>query len=459
MTPNNDPGAWVSVSKTANRPLFSELDVLLRALDRFFLAENFSPSGEDPATEDFSEELRTVKGSILRILGILEVVIPESRKNAYWFQKYAETKLLPAGKRDKVREGLSRQDTPEQSLYRLYDSFINLKGVISDLAKGSDVSYLGFMNIGRMISREIRENTFFNPFRRPLNPEFDEIRNREISDIVKALKPREFKKSVSLMYIYLFRFLRFLDFIDIGTQRMVPLNASLIILVLLRSEIVVYRGHIEKTTGKIEDPSLSALLQSIGYQFSMETKRVYLQELKDIYRKKGSPRFRGAIENSYGILKNLTEHNIVQLTQYFKPETRGENIFASFVARRERSLRLREDIVVLHTLLCALRNAGEKRESRVSAFETLRKYMVYFESFTFSLLRHDDYEEFVSFFNGMNTLKGDVVDLPQFSKLKEKIAQFTVFLETTLRSIENRSELSNTSIDTERVEALVRQYS
>jgi len=458
MISDEDSGDWISDSKIANWSLFSELDILLRSLDRFFIAENFVVSGEDLPSKNFYEELCTARDTIIRILGILEVVIPESRKNAYWFQKFAETKLLTAGKRDEFREGLCRQDTPEQGLYHLYDSFINLKGVVSDLVRTGDISYLGFMNIGHMICKAIRENHHFNPFRKALDPEFDQIRNREISAIVKALKPKEIKKYISVIYLYLFRFLRFMDFIDIETQRPVSLNASLMILVLLRSEIAIYKGQIEKAIKKMKDRPLAVLLQSLAYQFSMETKRVYLQELKDIYRKKESSQFRGKIENSYGILKNLTEHNIVQLTQFFRPDVRGENVFASFVTRLEKSRQLREDIIVLHRFLSALQNAGGNLHARARAFETLGNYMVYFEGSTFRLLRHGDYEEFASFFNEVNAVKGDNMASPQFLKMLERAAQFNIFLEATQRNIENRSELTDASINTERVDALVRQY-
>ena len=459
MFPINDaPGAWVADSKRTYGPLFSELDALLRALDRFFIAENFTVSGEDLTARNFHEELATAKDAILRILGILEVVIPESRKNAYWFRNFAETKLLTTGKRDELRERSYRQDSPEGCLYLLYDSFINLKGVVADMVRGRDTSFLGFMHIGRIISKEIRGNTYFNPFRQTLNPEFDEIRSVEISDIVKMIRPGEIKKYVSVIYLYLFRFLRFMDFIDIETQRPVSLNASLMILVLLGAEIAIYQDYIEKTARKIKDPSLRLLLQSVTYQFSMETRRVYLQELRDVYRKKGSTQFRGKIENSYGILKNLTEQNILQLAQFFRPDIRGEDLFASFVAKVERSLRLREDIVALHKILSHVQRTRDNVRARIQAFETLRKYMVYFESSAFRLLRHDDYEEFAAFFSEMNAVKKDTLAPPHFLKVQQRMAQFAIFIEATIRSIENRSELTHRPLDKEKVDALVRQH-
>ncbi len=458
MLQKEEIGSWVSDSKKTNKIFFSELDVLLCALDRFFNIENLTNSNEDLTNKNFYDELVTARDTILRVLGILEVVIPESKKNAYWFQKFAESKFLTERRRDALRQDLYKQDTPEKALYLLYDSFINLKGVITDLIRTGNISYMGFSNIGRLVSKEIRENTFFNPFKKNLNPEFDVISNVQISDIVKTIQDRELKKNISIIYLYLFRFLRFLSFIDITTQRSVSLNSSLIILILLKSEISFFQGYIDKTVKKIKGPDMEMLLKSIAYQLSMETRRVYLQELKDIHRKKASVHFRGKIENSHGILKNLTEQSIVQLSQFYKPDITGEKIFESFVTKLEQSLRLREDIFVLHRFINILENYAGNPNDRLKIFVCLRNYMLYFESFTFRLLRHDDYEEFVLFFNELNTVKKDVILGTGFHKLLEKILHFKIYLETTLRHIGNRSELSDKSLDMERVESLIKQY-
>jgi hypothetical protein len=449
---------WAREAKKTNHPLFSELDVLLRALDRFFNIENLPCSNEDLTNKNFLEELVTARDTILRVLGILEVVIPENRKNAYWFQKFAETELLTAKKRDDFRETLYRQDTPEKGLYLLYDSFINLKGVISDLVRTGNISYMGFMNIGNMIGKGIRENRYFNPFSRALNPEFDTITHAKVSEVVRSIDRPEIKKHISIIYVYLFRLLRFMKYIDIETQRPVSLSSSLIIIVLLKSEIGVFEGYIEKALRRMGDPELRMLLKSIGYQFTMENRRVYLQEMRDVFRKKASPRFRGKIENCHGILKNLTEQSIVQLTHHFAPEVPGEEIFASFVTKMQQSVRLREDIFVLQRFITMIEEKAGNVRWRLRVFESLRNYMLYFESFTFRLLRHDDYEEFAEFFNEVNAAGKDTATGADFNRLLEKIRHFRIYLETTLRHIGNRSELNDKSIDMERVESLIRQY-
>ena len=448
---------WVSHSKQEYGLLFSELDILLRALDRYFNVENLTFS-ENIAGKNFYEELVTARDTIMRLLGILEVVIPESKKNAYWFQKYTETKYLPVRKIDAFREDLYRQDTPEKGLYLLYDSFINARGIITDLLRSGNISYLGFTNVGHLISKEVRENIFFSPFRKDLNPEFDMISNDLISGIVKSLTDKDEKKQISIIYIYLFRFLRILGFVEISTQRSVSLHSSLMVLVLLRTEIVAFRSAIEKATAKISNNELRTLLQGLSYQFAIETKRVYLQELKDINRRKTAVQFRGKIENSHGILKNLIEHCVVQITQFYKPAVKGEDIFQSFMTRKEQSVRLREDISALHKFVALLEKKAAAPQNRLKVFESLKNYMLYFESFTSRLLRYEDYEEFVLFFNELNSVKNETVTGPGFIKIVEKMMHFNIFLETTLRHIDNRAELAGTPVDTDRIRDLINQY-
>jgi hypothetical protein len=449
---------WVTQSKQDNTVLFSELDVLLRALDRFFNIENLPFSNEDIASRNFFEELLAARDVILRVLGILEVVIPENRKNAYWFRKFAESKFMPERTIDDFRTDLYLQDTPEKGLYLLYDSFINMKGLITDLVRSGHISYMGFLNVGNLLSKEIRENVFFNPYKKNMNPEFDVITNQTVSRIAKSLTDRDEKKHISVIYLYLFRFIRIMSFIELTTQRAVSLNASLILLILLRSEINAFRIYIDKSIKKMKSNDLQMVLHAIAYQFSMETKRVYQQELKDILRKKASVQFRGKIENSHGILKNLTEQSVVQLTQHFNPAISGFEIFASFMNKLEQSFRLREDIHVLHALVALFCSKTEDPAERLKSFESLRNYMLYFESFTFRLLRHDDYEEFALFFHDLNSINKKMVAGQKFPKILEKIKQFRIFLETTLRQLGNRAELMDKQPDMVRIEALMSQY-
>jgi len=444
---------WVSFSKNLHNDLFSELEVLLKALDRFFLVENLPIVQDNLSNRNFYDELTVVRDVIFRVLGILDVVIPENKRNEYWFQKFAENKFLKLYSRDVYKKELYKQDTPEKGIYLLYDLFINLKGIITDLLKTGKISYSVYCNIGQLISKEIRGNDHFSPFRHDINPEFDRIDNQVISQLVKSITSKDTKKYFSVIYLYLFRFLRYLNHIDPTSQYSVSLNSSLMILILLRTEINGFQNYIKNILETIENKDLKQLLTSISYQFSMETRRVYLQELREILRKKAPQHYRGKIENSQGILKNMSEQTVVQLAQFFRKNIQGEDIFDCFTTKLEQSMKLREDIYVLHKFLTLLDEQTVSPYERADTFKALKNFMFYFESFTFKLLRYDDYDEFAFFFQDFLSL--NQTDL---GKIQDRIHNFCIFLETTLRHLSNRAEFSGKPLNIERAEKIFRQY-
>ena len=449
---------WFAEVREKEKAFFSEINLLLRALDRAFNPENLPVSEQNYGARNFFPELSAVRDVVLRVLGILEVIIPESKKNAFWFQKFAEQKFLSDRKRDLLRESLNKQDKPEKSLFLLYDSFINLKVIINDLLRSNTVSYSGYKNFGDILGREIRENRVFDPFRKGVDQEFDSINNPRIKDVVKSLKDRGYKREISGVFIYLFRFLRYLGHIELSPSRSTSLSCAFLILVLMRSEIRSFVSYLDDMIEDVEDKGLRDVLQSIAFQFSMESKRVYAQELKDVLLRNASNQVMGRMENCQGIFRNLTEQCIVQLAQRFSPDIRGEEIFPSFETRVEQSLRLRDDVYILCRFFEIFEGSIEDSVKRKKVLESLKDYMLYFESLSFRLLRYDDYEEFHRFFNDFMSITPDVFDNYGVHKVFEKAHKFRVYLETTLRLISQRSELRDKPINEVRVQEVLQQY-
>jgi len=458
LIPELESGKWFDSVFKENRQLFSEVDTLLRALDRFFIVENLPNHKDNFTTRNFYVELSIVRDVLLRVLSILEQVIPERTKNAFWFQKYAEQSYASERKRDMLRTHLYKQDSPENSLILLYDSFINLKVIITDILKSDRVTYIAFKNYGDIITREIRENRFFNPFSKEIDPEFDRIKNPELTKVIRSIKDKQIKRVVSTVLVLLYRLLRYLGHIDTSSHLHVSLNCGYVILVLIRSEIRGLIVYLKEIIREINDPELKKTIDSLAFQFSIESKRVYEQELRDLSRISALNRIRGRIENCHGIIRNLTEQCVVQLASHFAPQLEGEQLFPSFKTRLEQSLKLREDIYVLHELINILEGVFQKETARKKILESLKSYMLYFESFTFRLLRYDDYEEFAKFFEEFLSVSPEKLSSSETRKLYEKIHRFKIFLETTLRLVSQRTELKDKPLDRNRAEEILTQF-
>jgi len=433
--------------------IISELKILLKALDRFFISGVLPLTEENITLKDFSNELNVVKDVILRILSILEVIIPESIKNAYWLRKYAETKFFSLYPNISIIEDIRKQDKPEKSLLLLYDSFINLKGIISDILKSEFISYTSFKNVGDSIKKELRENKYFSPFQRDIDPEIDKIENNNISTIIKNIKDKNIRKYIALFYIYIFRVLKYLQYVDISSHNKITLNNSVILLFLLKTEIILITDFLNKGKKIVNETKLKDLLNIISYQISMETKRVYDQELKNVFKNISPEELRGKLENSKGILTNLFEQIIVQVTKYFKPEINGKDIFESFVTRLHQSLKLRNDIYVFLKILEKLELDLPKTQKREKILRSLNEFLYYFKSSTLKLIRFNDYEFFDKFINEISTIK-EYKD----NKLLERIKHFKIFLETCINQIGEREELKGIPIDQKMVEETLKQF-
>jgi hypothetical protein len=446
---------WVATAKRENFPLFSELDVLLRALDQFFVIENLPQSVTQYNVKNFKAELTAAKDVIIRILGIIELIIPEHRKNVFWFKKFAEARLMTGRKREELRAELLKQDTREKSLYLLYESLTNMKALSMDLLKGKTITVMSFRNIGEIISKDIRENTFFNPFRATVDPEMDQIENPRISHIVRHIKDKETKRAVSIVFLHLFRLLRYLRHIDRSpSQPVMNLHTSVVVMILLRSECAQFWSFAERARQKLPQDTLAQLLDTIAYQFRMETRRVYDQELRDVLETKSAKTIRGKIQNSHGILNNLIEQSIIQIAQYWEPDLKGDGVFMIFITKAEQSVKLREDLYVLNRLIAQLLSGKGKPSKGQFHARIVMNYMEYFESFSFKLLRYDDYEEFLALFATIKAVFGK----DDMAKFVEHLHQLSVLIGTTIRHVENRAELMDRPMDIEKAESIVRQY-
>lgn len=443
---------WALASRKTHKKFYSELDVLLKGVEKFFDPEIH----QNQPGKNYSKELGIARDVCLKIQGLLESVMPESRRNAYWFQKFAEFRLMGEGEKDSFKQWMNLQDSPEKSTYLLYDTLINVKNIASELLKGGNVSYPSFMGVGQILSREIRSNRFYNPFRKEVS-EFDVIENIPISRLVKNIPERAERRTASMVFLHLFRLLRYLGHMDLSTQRNIALHSNLLIILLLKPEIEILIKNLDAYSEKCADQELANILGSIAYQFSMEQKRVFRQELRDILAKTSSQQ-RGKIENSHGILTNVTEQIVISLAQYWNGGIKGEEIFEDYMTRYEQSYKLRDDIAVFHRLISILEKKGPSapQRERKLLVSAIQNYMHYFESFTFRLLRYEDYEEFAAFFAELSKLIKKCEK--EYGRLFEKCLHFKIYLETTLRHVANRAELKEKPLSAKKVDEMVKQY-
>ncbi len=451
--------------------LLDELEMLLKATERFFNIDNLALSNKEQIiSKNFYNEIRILSGSAKRIVSIIRLLLVDHSANAFYFQAYVENRLLADYARDRIIELYLNQSSPRDSLYLLYITFLNLGALYETVANTKKVSYTMYSNLGQLTSREISLNKYFNPLKlEPFLERYDKIRDRNIRVIINGITNENLRIKISIVFLSLFKLIRYLRHINNESEDIEELRASLLFFTLINSEAKMITKFLDdeflkKKENNEYDESIIATIDSLSFQLSIEIRKVFGQILKDAIEIGNLLKLRAAIDSAKGILANFIQQSIILVTHKFDLSIKGTDIFPDFVSKIEQSLRLREDIWLFKNVLEFFEQntteSGAKHNYTIQIlFNMIKEYIYYFQDISFSLVRYSDHEEFEKFFDSIGIYKEeDLLNRFKFVELRKTIHNFKIFLETTFGHIVNRSELKDIPLDTEHLKMVLAQF-
>lgn len=454
-----------------------ELEVLLKGLDRFFNLANQPISQRDGiVNRDFTNEINVIRNTVGRLVRLLQSLLPEEDNRALHFRNYIESRLLSDYQRAKLIERALLQRTPEESLYVLCHSFINFQEVLQAVTSQAKNSYFIFYNVEQLIAREIAGSRFFNPFRAAgFAPHYDVIRSPRFARAARGIGDPTLRKHFSVIFLMMFKLLRYLTFVNPEVKNLEPLKDSLLIFALIHSESQLLIDLMEQempalVRGRDSLPpemkqSLLGHLDSIAYQLTVELKKIFELELRDGAQSEEVNLLRTGITRSRGLLANIYQQGIVSLIQVFEPDLPGREVFPDFVSRLEESLKLRRDVWLFHKVIENLERVIEEARAKgevipiIESIKTLRNFIFYYQNLSFQLVRCYDRDEFQEFFQRVDKFAvADVEHPSRMEHFKTDLHAFKMFLETTLANINNRAELQGIPFGTEEGERILSQF-
>ena len=464
--------AWLETLTIEGKDrLLDELEMLLKAAERFFNIDNLALSNKEQIiSKNFYNEMRILSGAARRIVSIIRLLLVDRSANAFYFQAYVENRLLADYARDQIIELYLRQSSPRDSLYLLYITFLNLGALYDTFAGTKKVSYTMYSNLGQLTSREISLNKYFNPLKlEPFLERSDKIHDRNIRMIVNSIPNESLRLKISIVFLSLFRLIRYLRHINNESEDIEELRASLLLFTLINAEAKLITKFLDdeflKQKGnRIYDESIVATIDSLSFQLSIEIRKVFGQILKDAIEIGNLLKLRAAIDSAKGILANFIQQSIILVAHKFDRSVKGTDIFPDFVSKIEQSLRLREDIWLFKNVLEFFEqnttDTGVRNNYTIQMlFSMIKEYIYYFQDISFSLVRYSDHEEFEKFFDRIGVYRDDdLLNKFKFLELRKTIHNFKIFLETTFGHIVNRSELKDIPIDTEHLGMILDQF-
>ncbi|MEM1414978.1 MAG: hypothetical protein AAGH15_08760 [Myxococcota bacterium] len=479
---------------TKEETLF-ELEMLLKGFACFGNARNHPgrPHAETPIGHDFREELRIVRDALQQAVARVRELLGE-RDRAYVFSRYLET-LLPADalRSQLVQEQLS-QDTPDESLFVLRNTF----GAFLEMAEGmlrlGRVPHRLYFALLGSITREVARNTYFNPLvALEFRPELDRIRNAEVLEALHEAHDAA-HRVVALTFLTLFRALRYLDLIDEYASAGDAARRSYLILSVLRSDLRALTRFLGSGAGDdvadaferqllrvpagtlVESKtsfmaqadrliSLRSTLEGLANMLRVEVRQVFERELPALSEEPEGADLGERLVLATATLRATAHHAVRTLTQELRPGLVPPALAGPGDEQRVASERLRRDIWMFAQILRAFlakakaTRGDADRWSATGSFHFVQEFLGHFRAIGYQLVRSSDYERLDHFLHALDALRD--VDLLEAPRLRAAIAEceaFRGFLEQLFREVGQRRELQTSPFDRQAAADTLRIY-
>lgn len=450
-------------------------ETMLRAMDRFFNLENH------PARRDgrvgFEHDLRIEVGIVDRrlrgLIQLCQMVLDETDTSAFHFQSYVETQLLSDVERDQMLDRHRAQTTPLESLYLLQVGLRSLVHLTEALRMAEPLRLTAFRGLGHLYAALLVQNRYFNALRpASFNPLYDRVAHPLLQRAVRDAPSERMRRQLSRIILALQRYLRILRWVRPDAPTRDELLDALPVLALLRSEFRNLVPYLEQGLPERMGPPEGRLpaeqalvdrLDAFAFQLALETRKIWKQVLVDFTTTTQASRLRSMLETVTGLLTKFLQQAVVQCVQTVLPDVEGRDIYTDFVSRLEQSLRLREDLWILHEVMRAtiptIGRADASAEERRRAFTRLVETLDYFFNLSYQHVRFDDHEHFERFFELVWGLRNEPFANPDRAwEIGRSLEHFRIYLETTLGLVQQRAELRDVAFDETPARRLLRQF-
>ncbi len=391
-----------------------EFELLLRAIERSFHLHTLTLEGSARplVTRDFGEELRDLRDAMHQAIRLARRLLDPGHEQRFVFRHYLGSQAVDDRVRRALLEDELEQQTPQESLFLLAQSFESICVVMDSLFGLEAVGHRVFHEVGSLAVRAILQNRFFRPAR-PLEfcLEFDRIRSVPVLDALRRLPDPE-RGLFTSAFLALFRFLHALGYLRLEPERPLERRAR-VLLALVHSEALTLSGYLRNdvaagTTTRAWQTAALRVARALSVK-SGAIGRALLAE--------GPPddnRMRGAV----GDFTALFEGAVVQLGRAL--EARGaQEGFSALVSAGMVAQRLRNDLWVASQLAREAAQALQGASDAGANLSALLRFLDYFQDGSYQLLRYGDLEAVDRFLS----ILGDASQSPEGPLARARLAE------------------------------------
>ena len=430
-----------------------EFEMLLRGVERYFKLHNLpiDSVARPVVTRDFSDELRDVRDALGQAIKLARRLLDPGEDQRMLFRRYVQDQLVDDRARRALLDEELEEDTPQESLFLLRQSFESLRTVVDSLLKLETVSFRVFHEVGNLVLRAILHNQYFRPFR-PLEfcLEFDRIKSVAILDALRKLGDPE-RWLFTTVFLGLFRLLHYLAYVR-STPRGVERRGR-VVLALVRSEMLTLVGYLRTELA----PRVSLRRhQGAALKVARELTRVSEESGRRMRTEADDP---GRVLDIAASTAEQLKAQVLRLAAAIEARLPADESFPRLVSPAVLAQRLRNDLWVFARLARSADEAlSEGAEKGVAALDALGAFLSYFQDVSYQLLRYGDllaFDEFAAILREAGAMPTGPMAR---ARLAEECRTFAEAAEACFVAVGRRSDVAGRRFDEPHAKAVLARF-
>ncbi len=336
-------------------------------------------------------------------------------------------------RRDRMQDGISHpagQLTPADGISQLLDSLNDLRVTINSLQPQPGRDFQLFVTLGRAFAREIKNCRYIDLLvSQRFKSQYDSIDSKAFIAALRRIPHEPVRRNTALVFLFLFRFLKYLKSVLLDLNRDRPLKQHLVIFSLIHEEMGSLMEMIRARLLRSSEvgSALQNAAELVSYSLKTESQRVQTRELTGVSHEMDPRVVYSRVENSHGLLRNCCQSCILTLIQSVDKSFDPTVLFPSRAGQLVAAEKLRQDLWNLRRwLMDILANKDATDCSRI-----IERIGAFKEASVGSLM-YRDWAEFEAF---TDTVAVSINP----AEIRTQLRKFVSYLETLIQEVSKRS--------------------
>jgi hypothetical protein len=426
--------AWVKQVQDggAIESLFG-LETWLKGIQAFFNLEHLPLSDAERnalSTRSFAPEIAIMRQALQLCESLACAVLNPGREGRFEFEDFIEAQM----RRDRILDynisRIAEQLTPADSISLLLESLNDLRVTIDSLNLSQERGFRLFVTLGRSYAREIKNCRYVDMLiTQRFKMQYDLVDSKALTGTLRRIPQESVRRDIALVFLYVFRFLRYLKLVMADLNRDKPLKQHLVIFSLIHEEMGSLSDFLK--TRILRNSKVGSALQNaaelISYSMKTESQRVQAHELIGVARETDPGAVYSRIENSHGLLRNCCQSCILALIQCIDKSFDPTTLFPARSGQLVAAEKLRQDLWDMRRWLMDV--LGDKEE--LDSTRIIERISVFKEASLHSLM-YRDWEEFEAFSDAL------AISI-NLMEIRTHIRKFVSYLESLIQEVSKRS--------------------